>query len=140
MIKVHNNIRLKENRVITKSTPQPHISKTNEFISNARRGGGLWGKTWLCISLRAVAAVVSEVNRTNPYPFDFPDTWSHITLTAQKHGLVCNITNLGIQIIRKKLAHFTFDDFPMLPKGVSQDSFIRIVGKPFVPNKTKTNC
>jgi len=41
--------------------------------------------TWPCNSLRAVAAAVSELNLTNPYPFDSPVLWSHITLTTQKH-------------------------------------------------------
>jgi len=41
--------------------------------------------TWPCNSLRAVVAAVSELNLTNPYPFDSPVLWSHITLTTQKH-------------------------------------------------------
>jgi hypothetical protein len=38
-----------------------------------------------CNSLRAEVAAISELNLTNPYPFDSPVLWSHITLTTQKH-------------------------------------------------------
>lgn len=89
--------------------------------------------TWPSICIKALAAAVSELNCTNPYPFDFPVTWSHITFTEKHEYANClkRISQVH-RILRGYygLGYITLDYFTLLSKSIFENIFIGIIRKP----------